>query len=76
MCILLKLDYAKFGVSNLLFQKLSKIKLCRSPLSPLLKEGLRHALKHKGELSVSDSNRERKFTDRTAMKRHNCAHNR
>ena len=24
MCILLKLDHAKFGVSNLLFQKLAK----------------------------------------------------
>ena len=24
MCLLLKLDYAKFGVSNLFFQKLSK----------------------------------------------------
>ena len=62
MCILLKLDYAKFGVSNLLFQNLSKRKLCRSPL---VKERLRHALKHKGQLSVSHSNREREFTDRT-----------
>ena len=24
MCVLLKLDYVKFGVSNLFFQKLSK----------------------------------------------------
>ena len=40
MCILLKLDYAKFGVSNLFFQKLSKENLCPPP-PPLVKEGLK-----------------------------------
>ena len=38
MCILLKLDYAKFGVSNLFFQKLSKKNLwgsARPPPPPL-----------------------------------------
>ena len=40
MCILLKLNYAKFGVSNLFFfQKLSKKKPYR--VAPLVKEGSR-----------------------------------
>ena len=48
MCIFLKLDYAKYGVSNLFFQKLSKRPFgCRldAPPPPLplviIKEGLR-----------------------------------
>ena len=46
MCILLKLDYAKFGASNLFFSKVIEEKplggggLAR-PSSPLVKEGLR-----------------------------------
>ena len=44
MCILLKLDYAKFGVSNLFFQKLSKKtlqgRLNPLPPPPLVQEGL------------------------------------
>ena len=42
MCILLKLHYLKFGVSNLFFQKLSKKNLWRSarPPPPLVQEGL------------------------------------
>ena len=35
MCILLKLDYAKFGVSNFFFQKLSKETLWET-LPPLV----------------------------------------
>ena len=35
MCILLKLDYSKFGVSNLFFQKLSKKNLWGVGSSPL-----------------------------------------
>ena len=34
MCILLKLDYAKFGVFNLFFQKLSKKHLWGGRLDP------------------------------------------
>ena len=34
MCILLKLDYEKFGVYNLFFQKLSKKNLWGSDRSP------------------------------------------
>ena len=43
MCILLKLDYAKFGVSYLFFQKLPNRNLWGSaqPPSPLVKEGLK-----------------------------------
>ena len=33
MCILLKLDYAKFGIFNLFFQKLSKKNLWLDPPS-------------------------------------------
>ena len=43
MCILLKLDYAKFGVSKLFFPKLSKKNLWGvepPPPPPLVKEGL------------------------------------
>ena len=43
MCILLKLNYAKFGVSNLFFQKLSKKNLWgvgSTPFGPLGQEGL------------------------------------
>ena len=41
MCKLLKLDYAKFGVSNLFFQKLLKKNLCGVGSIPLAKEGLK-----------------------------------
>ena len=42
MCILLKLDYAKFGVSNLFFQKLLMRNICRPPPPhPLVKQGLK-----------------------------------
>ena len=40
MYILLKLDYAKFGVFNLFFQKLSKKNFWGSARAPLVKEGL------------------------------------
>ena len=42
MYTLLKLDYAKFGVSNLFFQKLLKKNLEGGPVgwTPLVKEGL------------------------------------
>ena len=40
MCILLKLDYAKFGVSNLFFQKLSKDLWGGLDSPPLVQEGL------------------------------------
>ena len=45
MCILLKLDYAKFGVPNLFFQTLSKKTFGESaarppPPPPPVKEGL------------------------------------
>ena len=41
MCILLKLDYAKFGVSNLFFSKVIKEKPLGGRLdSPLVQEGL------------------------------------
>ena len=46
MCILLKLDYVKFGVSNLFFfQKLSKKNLSGGRLDPplLVKEGLKES---------------------------------
>ena len=38
MCILLKLEYAKFGVSNLLFQNLSKKNVWGVGSTPLLGE--------------------------------------
>ena len=42
MCILLKLDYANFGVSNLFFAKVIKKTFGGSaPSLPLVKEGLR-----------------------------------
>ena len=45
MCILLKLHYAKFGVSNLFFSKVIKEKPLvvgsNPPPSPLVKEGLK-----------------------------------
>ena len=43
MCILLKLDYAKFGVSNFFFSKVIKEKPLGGRLDlppPLIKEGL------------------------------------
>ena len=48
MCMLLKLDYAKFGVSNFLFSKVIEVKVfvgvgstLPSPSPPLVKEGLK-----------------------------------
>ena len=41
MCILLKLDYSKFDISNLFFSKLSKKNLLEgSARPPLVQEGL------------------------------------
>ena len=41
MCILLKLDYAKFGVSNLFFSKVIEEKHLGGWLDPLEQEGLK-----------------------------------
>ena len=53
MCILLKLDYAKFGVSNLSFSKVIEEKpflagSVRPPPAPLVKEGLISRMKTTG----------------------------
>ena len=42
MCILLKLDYAKFGVSNLFFSKVIEEKPLGCRLALLVKKGLRY----------------------------------
>ena len=56
MCILLKLDYGKFGVSNLFFfQKLLKNNLwgLARPPPPLVQEGLKHFLINLGKVYQS-----------------------
>ena len=40
MCILLKLDYAKFGVSSLFLSKVNEEKPLGFASTPLVKEGL------------------------------------
>ena len=53
MCILLKLYYAKFGVSSLFFEKLLKKDLWRSARTPPppVKEGLKRAMAWNGYTS-------------------------
>ena len=50
MCILLKLDYAKFGVSNLFFSKVIEEKPLGGSARPpsLVKEGIKQTIAQKG----------------------------